>query len=63
MAGWLVPLLALVWLQQPARLVGNSPGWKGHLRWSPDGNQFLFTIRAAWSWRCNPPRVAMRWRW
>lgn len=43
MAGWLVPLLALVWLQQPARLVGNSPGWKGHLRWSPDGNQFLFT--------------------
>ena len=24
-------------------LAGNSPGWKGHLRWSPDGSTFLFT--------------------
>lgn len=27
----------------PERVAGNSPGWKGHLRWSPDGKQFLFT--------------------
>jgi len=43
MAGWWVLLAALGLGQEPQRLAGESPGWKGHLRWSPDGKQFLFT--------------------